>query len=100
MSSLTKLSHLNLFYNNLLGPISTGYQLQTLEDPTIYRGNSQLCGALLPKKCSNDALPPLTANFNDNDEATLKRMWFYIVMMSGFTTRFWGVVGTLIFVKS
>ncbi|GLU18806.1 hypothetical protein SLE2022_350870 [Rubroshorea leprosula] len=100
MSGLTKLSHLNLSYNNLSGPIPTGYQLQTLEDPTIYVGNPQLCGALLLKKCSNDALPPTTANFKDNDKGALKRMWFYIVVMLGFATGFWGVVGTLILVKS
>ncbi|GLU00031.1 hypothetical protein SLE2022_174260 [Rubroshorea leprosula] len=51
MSGLTKLSHLNLSYNNFSGPIPTGYQLQTLEDPTIYIGNPQLCGAPLLKKC-------------------------------------------------
>ncbi|GLU00028.1 hypothetical protein SLE2022_174230 [Rubroshorea leprosula] len=100
MSSLTKLSHLNLSYNNLSGPIPTGPQLQTLEDPTIYIGNPQLCGAPPLKKCSNDALPPTTVNFKDNDDSALKRMWFYIVVVSGFATGFWGVVGTLIFVKS
>ncbi|GKV48342.1 hypothetical protein SLEP1_g55164 [Rubroshorea leprosula] len=100
MSNLTKLSHLNLSYNNLLGPIPTGYQLQTLEDPTIYIGNPQLCGAPLLKKCSNDVLPPITSTFKDNNEGALKRMWFYIIVMSGFAIGFWGVVGTLIFVKS
>ncbi|GLU24265.1 hypothetical protein SLE2022_402130 [Rubroshorea leprosula] len=99
MSSLTKLSHLNLSYNNLSGPIPTGYQLQTLEDPTIYIGN-QLCGAPLLKNCSNDTLPPTTVNFKDNDDSALKRMWFYIVVMLGFATGFWAVVGTLFFVKS
>ncbi|GKV50223.1 hypothetical protein SLEP1_g56935 [Rubroshorea leprosula] len=100
MSSLTKLSYLNLSYNNLSGPIPTGHQLQTLEDPTIYIGNPQLCGAPPLKKCSNDALPPTTTNFKDNDDSALKRMWFYIVVVSGFATGFWGVVATLIFVKS
>ncbi|GKV48983.1 hypothetical protein SLEP1_g55755 [Rubroshorea leprosula] len=100
MSSLTKLSHLNLSYNNLSGQIPTGYQLQTLEDPTMYVGNPQLCGAPLLKKCSNDTLPPAIANFKDNDQSKLKRMWFYIVVMLGFAIGFWGVVGTLIFVKS
>ncbi|GLU18817.1 hypothetical protein SLE2022_350940 [Rubroshorea leprosula] len=98
MSSLTKLSYLNLSYNNLSGSIPTGYQLQTLEDPTIYAGNPQLCGAPLLKKCSNDT--PTIANFKGNDEGALKRMWFYIVVMLGFAIGFWGVVGTLIFVKS
>ncbi|GKV44327.1 hypothetical protein SLEP1_g51519 [Rubroshorea leprosula] len=100
MSSLTKLSHLNLSYNNLSGLIPTGYQLQTLEDPTMYAGNPQLCGVPLLNKCSNDTLPPTTANFKDNDEGALKRMWFYIVVLLGFATGFWGVVGTLIFVKN
>ncbi|GKV40700.1 hypothetical protein SLEP1_g48311 [Rubroshorea leprosula] len=100
MSSLTKLSHLNLSYNNLSGPIPTGYQLQTLEDPTIYAGNPQLCGSPLLNQCSNDTPPPTAANFKDNDEGTLKRMWFYIVVFLGFATGFWGVVGTLIFVKN
>ncbi|GKV48339.1 hypothetical protein SLEP1_g55162 [Rubroshorea leprosula] len=100
MSNLTKLSHLNLSYNNLSGPIPTGYQLQTLEDPTIYIGNPQLCGAPPLKKCSNDALPPTTTNIKDNDDGALKRMWFYIVIMLGFATGFWGVVGPLIFIKS
>ncbi|GKU93307.1 hypothetical protein SLEP1_g6912 [Rubroshorea leprosula] len=88
MSSLTKLSHLNLSYNNLSGPIPTGYQLQTLEDPTMYAGNPQLCGAPLLNRCSNDKLPPTTANFKDNDESALKRMWFYIVVLLGFATGF------------
>ncbi|GKV47430.1 hypothetical protein SLEP1_g54334 [Rubroshorea leprosula] len=99
MSGLTKLSHLNLSYNNLLGSIPTGYQLQTLEDPTIYTGNPQLCGAPLLKRCSNGLLPPPTDNFKDNNKDTLKKMWFYIVVLSGFAIGFWGVVGTLIFVK-
>ncbi|GKV37445.1 hypothetical protein SLEP1_g45476 [Rubroshorea leprosula] len=100
LSNLTKLSHLNLSNNNLSGLIPTGYQLQTLEDPTIYAGNPQLCGAPLLKNCSNDALPPTITNFKDNDEIALERMWFYIVVMLGFAIGFWGVVGTLIFVRS
>ncbi|GLU24263.1 hypothetical protein SLE2022_402120 [Rubroshorea leprosula] len=100
LSKLTKLSYLNLSYNNLSGPIPIGYQLQTLKDPTIYIGNPQLCGAPLLNKCSNDAQPPTTANFKDNNEGALKTMWFYFFVMSGFATGFWGVVGTLILMKS
>ncbi|GKV37443.1 hypothetical protein SLEP1_g45474 [Rubroshorea leprosula] len=94
MSSLTKLSHLNLSYNNLLGLIPTSYQLQTLDDPTMYvgnpqlygahdptmyAGNPQLCGALLLKKCSNDALALTTASFKDNDKTTLKKCDFTLL---------------------
>ena len=46
MSCLTSLSHLNLSYNNFSGRITTGYQLQTLNDPSMYIGNPGLCGAL------------------------------------------------------
>ncbi|GKE02471.1 LRR receptor-like serine/threonine-protein kinase GSO2 [Tanacetum coccineum] len=57
MASLTFLSHLNLSYNNLSGRIPTGNQLQTLTDPSIYAGNSGLCGAPLPKDCTNPKDP-------------------------------------------
>ncbi|GLU24253.1 hypothetical protein SLE2022_402030 [Rubroshorea leprosula] len=100
ISSLTKLSHLNLSYNNLSGLIPNGNQLQTLEDPTIYAGNAQLCGAPLLKKCSDDALPPTITCSKDNDEGVFEEMWFYIVVMSGFATGFWGVLGTLIVMQS
>ncbi|GLT69812.1 hypothetical protein SLA2020_419340 [Shorea laevis] len=100
MSSLTKLSYLNLSYNNLSRPILIGYQLQTLEDPTMYAGNPQLCGVPLLKKCSNDTLPPTITKFKGNDEGALKIMWFYVVVMLGFATGFWGVVGSLFFVKN
>ncbi|GLT36814.1 hypothetical protein SLA2020_111680 [Shorea laevis] len=79
MSSLTKLSHFNLSYNNLSGLVPTGYQLQTLEDPTMYTGNPQLCGAPFLKKCSNDALPPTTANFKEMMIVHLKECSFTLL---------------------
>ncbi|GLU24266.1 hypothetical protein SLE2022_402140 [Rubroshorea leprosula] len=100
ISSLTKLSHLNLSYNNLSGSIPKGNQLQTLEDPTIYANNPQLCGAPLLKKCSDDVLPPTIIGSKDNDEGVFEEMWFYIVVMLGFATGFWGVLGTLIVMQS
>ena len=39
LSSLTSLVHLNLSFNNLTRRIPSGYQLQTLIDATIYKGN-------------------------------------------------------------
>ncbi|XP_042415256.1 receptor-like protein 32 [Zingiber officinale] len=54
LSRLTALHHLNLSYNNLSGNIPSGYQLQTLQDASIYIGNAHLCGALINKSCSND----------------------------------------------
>jgi Leucine-rich repeat (LRR) protein len=47
LSSLTYLSHLNLSFNKLSRKIPNGSQLQTLNDSSIYEGNSLLCGPLL-----------------------------------------------------
>ncbi|XP_076908228.1 uncharacterized protein LOC143596722 [Bidens hawaiensis] len=57
ITDLNFLSHLNLSNNNLSGRIPTGNQLQTLIDPSIYVGNKGLCGAPLPKSCSNHENP-------------------------------------------
>ncbi|KAK6275547.1 hypothetical protein POUND7_005256 [Theobroma cacao] len=97
MSSLTKLSHLNLSYNNFSGKIPEGNQLQTLDDPFIYAGNPLLCGAPL-KKCWDDKHHQgKNGNAKHN---SAEKMWFYIVIMSGYATGFWGVVAALIFEKS
>ncbi|KAK3042573.1 hypothetical protein RJ639_001567 [Escallonia herrerae] len=98
MGALTSVSHLNLSYNNLSGPIPTGSQLQTLNDPSIYAGNSGLCGAPLPK-CPSDepSQPPASISISEEDEDQCKKVWFYVNIMSGFATGFWGVVGVLLF---
>ncbi|XP_028052460.1 probable LRR receptor-like serine/threonine-protein kinase At3g47570 [Camellia sinensis] len=54
MPNLSFMGHLNLSYNNLSGRIPTRNQLKTLDDPSICVGNSELCGAFIPKKCSID----------------------------------------------
>jgi hypothetical protein len=63
-SYLTFLSHLNLSFNNLSGKIPNGNQLQTLNDSSIYEGNSLLCGPPLWTKCSEDETKPRVANEN------------------------------------
>ncbi|XVF28990.1 hypothetical protein REPUB_Repub15cG0081000 [Reevesia pubescens] len=101
MLTLTKLSHLNLSYNNFSGQIPNGNQLQTLDDPSIYAGNPLLCGASLLKKCLDDEAPNQGNKLDTGkDNQPSEEMWFYIVIMSGFATGFWGVVGVLIFKKS
>lgn len=64
LSFLTFLSHLNLSFNNLSGKIPNGNQLQTLNDSSIYEGNSLLCGPPLWTKCSEDETKPRVANEN------------------------------------
>ncbi|XP_051137108.1 receptor-like protein EIX1 [Andrographis paniculata] len=51
LSNLHFLSRMNLSNNNLSGPIPTGNQLQTLDEPSIYDCNPQLCGDPLLKRC-------------------------------------------------
>ena len=56
MSSLTSTAHLNIYFNTLVGKISYGDQLQTLNDVSIYKGNPSLCGSPLSTKCLGDEI--------------------------------------------
>ncbi|XP_023755647.1 receptor-like protein EIX2 [Lactuca sativa] len=103
MAALNFLSHLNLSHNNLSGQIPTGNQLQTLiDDPSIYAGNKGLCGPPLPNSCSNhqDPTTTTTTSKKKHKAAEQTRVWlFYVDIMSGFATGFWGVIGVLLFKK-
>ncbi|GAB2210308.1 hypothetical protein Droror1_Dr00015572 [Drosera rotundifolia] len=103
ISDLSSLSYLNLSYNNLQGEIPTGSQLQTFIDPSIYIGNQGLCGEPLPKKCkggdNQPKLPASTTSAQGHIEDH-KKLWLYLVIAAGFTTGFWGVVGTLVVKKT
>ncbi|XP_023756046.2 receptor-like protein EIX2 [Lactuca sativa] len=102
MAALNFLSHLNLSHNNLSGQIPTGNQLQTLiDDPSIYAGNKGLCGPPLPNSCSNHQDPTTTTSKKKHKAADEKmEVWlFYVDIMSGFGTGFWGVIGVLMFKK-
>ncbi|XP_074284283.1 receptor-like protein EIX2 [Silene latifolia] len=94
------LSHLNLSYNNLSGRIPTGNQLQTLSDQaSIYGINPYLCGDFLPKKCKGKVGKQdkgRSDDGNEDNEEKLVKMGFDLVVMSGFATGFWGVVGCLL----
>ncbi|XP_023757412.1 receptor-like protein EIX2 [Lactuca sativa] len=99
MADLTFLSHLNLSHNNLSGRIPTGRQLQTLTDPSIYEGNKDLCGSPLPKNCSNPREDPTTTSKKKQEAVDEKtKLWlFYVDIICGFATGFWGVIGVLLF---
>ncbi|XP_074284260.1 receptor-like protein EIX2 [Silene latifolia] len=100
MGELYSLSHLNLSYNNLSGQIPTGNQLQTLSDQaSIYAGNPYLYGDFLPKKCKSkeDEQDKGRSNKDKGDnKEKFEKMGFGLVVMSGFATGFWGVVGGLV----
>ena len=58
LSSLTFLSYLNLSFNNLSGEIPYGNQLQTINDLSIYKGNSLLSGPPLSTRCPREDTDP------------------------------------------
>ncbi|XP_039160298.1 receptor-like protein EIX2 [Eucalyptus grandis] len=86
-SAFISLSKLNLSHNNFIGPIPKGNQIQTLDDPSIYADNPQLCGDPLQKKCL-EAKAPQAPEEVANEEGKLEKVMFYIVIMLGFATGF------------
>ncbi|KAK7847288.1 receptor-like protein eix2 [Quercus suber] len=103
LSSLTSLVHLNLSFNKLAGRIPSGYQLQTLIDATIYKGNPLLCGSPLLTKCPGDETsdgPSITGVDEKQGGDDYERIWFYASIGLGFVVGFWSVYGTLLLKKS
>ncbi|GJV05646.1 leucine-rich repeat protein [Tanacetum coccineum] len=99
IGALSFLSHLNLSHNNLSGQIPTGNQLQTLTDPSIYVGNRDLCGAPLPKNCSNNEDQTTVHKNSKAANHKSNKLWFYMDIMGGFAAGFWGFIGVLLFKK-
>ncbi|KAK9665514.1 hypothetical protein RND81_14G116900 [Saponaria officinalis] len=107
LSVLSWLSSLNLSNNKLYGPIPTGSQLQILDDPSIYAGNSGLCGFPLTDVCSKTHSPRNSTDVDNSaggddveEDDKHDKMWFYLVIMSGVATGFWVVIGTLVVKES
>ena len=99
MSALNFLSRLNLSNNNLSGRIPTGNQFQTFNDPSIYRGNPDLCGWPLPK-CLGDepSQSPSNTSILEHIKGTRVEsevIWLYASSALGFVAGFWAFVGTL-----
>ncbi|KAK9127429.1 hypothetical protein Syun_016226 [Stephania yunnanensis] len=95
ISALNYLNHLNLSNNNLSGKIPSGNQLQTLPDPSIYAGNTGLCGAPL-----KDCAPHPDIHGLDHEEDKEDWLPFFISMSIGFVVGFWSVCGSLLLNKS
>ncbi|KAK9127379.1 hypothetical protein Syun_016176 [Stephania yunnanensis] len=99
ISDLTSLNHLNLSYNELVGRIPSGNQLQTLEDPSIYEGNSKLCGMPLSLECqdneTHDHDPNHVNEDIEEDEEGFELKWFFVSMAVGFVVGYFGLLGTL-----
>ncbi|KAJ9135712.1 hypothetical protein P3X46_032864 [Hevea brasiliensis] len=101
ISNLNFLSHLNLSFNNLYGRIPSGNQLQTLDDRSIYIGNSGLCGPPL-EGCPGDGgkLPTGHEQAGNTRKDNIEMPWFYSGLGMGFLTGYVGVCSILYFKKS
>ncbi|OEL28739.1 hypothetical protein BAE44_0010242 [Dichanthelium oligosanthes] len=100
LSNLSDLSYLDLSDNNLTGTIPSGQQLDTLyaEYPSMYSGNSGLCGPPLQKICSgNNASRPDVQNRNEHG---FQPMPFYFGLGFGFMLGIWAVFCVLLFKKA
>ncbi|XP_039134382.1 receptor-like protein EIX2 [Dioscorea cayenensis subsp. rotundata] len=104
MSAMTSLSHLNLSYNNLSGKIPSGYQLQTINEQSMYIGNDNLCGPPLKVECDsakNQTEEGSMMSCGDGEEdCESEKLWWYIGSVLGYIVGFWAVCGTLLYSES
>ncbi|KAL3714171.1 hypothetical protein ACJRO7_006156 [Eucalyptus globulus] len=101
IGDMRSLESLDLSNNHLLGTIPQSFS--TLDDPSIYADNPLLCGDPLQKKCPKTEAPQVAPHVPEevaNEEGKLEKVMFYIVIMLGFATGFWGVVGSLVYKKN
>ncbi|KAM0949541.1 putative leucine-rich repeat-containing, plant-type, leucine-rich repeat domain superfamily [Dioscorea sansibarensis] len=100
MTMLTSLSHLNLSYNSLSGEIPSGGQFFSLLDPSIYVGNSALCGLPTSKECKNDTVSPLQKTSYDGGIVSEDdNSWLLLSMEVGYCFGLF-TFGGLLLVKS
>ncbi|XP_072977242.1 receptor-like protein EIX2 isoform X2 [Typha angustifolia] len=103
IGAVRQLRNLNFSGNHLvgmipekIGRIPSGNQLDTFNDPSIYKGNAYLCGPPSGKNCSGDtAAPNSTSNYANGSETSM--WWLYLGMGVGFVAGFWGVYAVLLF---
>ncbi|XP_068639552.1 receptor-like protein EIX2 [Aristolochia californica] len=98
LADLKFLSHLNLSYNNLSGKIPLGQQIQSLDDPSIYAKNDNLCGYPLRRDCERDAIMPLPSHNEVDDGSDIA--WLYAGIGPGFAVGLLTVFGILLFKTS
>ncbi|KAH9803407.1 hypothetical protein KPL71_001749 [Citrus sinensis] len=97
MSSLTFLNHLNLSNNYLTGKIPSSTQLQSF-NASCFLGNN-LCGAPLPKNCTDEnvSIPEDVNGEEDEDEDENDvDYWLYVSVALGFVVGFWCFIGPLL----
>ncbi|GJN04596.1 hypothetical protein PR202_ga22159 [Eleusine coracana subsp. coracana] len=99
LSDLTYISDLDLSYNNLTGTVPSGRQLDTLyvENPTMYNGNTGLCGRPLQNICPNNNSAHEQGDHRGQEDSN--SMFFYYGLGSGSVVGYWLVFCALLFNK-
>ncbi|XP_027152307.1 receptor-like protein EIX2 [Coffea eugenioides] len=100
LSNLDSLGWLNLSFNKLTGRIPSGRHLQTLDDPTIYMGNSGLCGEPLDRSCPDGKSNAGESDGDHEDGKESYFYWFYAGLGPGFAVGLLGFFSVLCFKKS
>ncbi|KAK1364354.1 hypothetical protein POM88_039915 [Heracleum sosnowskyi] len=99
MSGLYFLAYLDVSDNNFSGGIPSGTQLQGFNIST-YEGNTGLCGKPLKNSCPGDEPPdhirPSSGEVEVDGEDSEYKRWLYISAALGFSTTFWGFIGSLV----
>lgn len=98
LARLNYLSVLDLANNSLSGQIPLGTQLQGF-NASVYSGNDGLCGLPLAL-CPNTSVTDQGENTKETDGGFMKLQGFYISLLFGFIIGFWGVVGSLVLMRS
>ncbi|MED6183091.1 hypothetical protein PIB30_034932 [Stylosanthes scabra] len=101
ISGLSFLEVLNLSYNNFEGKIPSGTQLEGFTNLS-YVGNPKLCGSPLAKICPQDEKPThgeqrREEEEDDENSNSEVHSWFFMGLVIGFATSFWGVLGAIFF---
>ncbi|KAF7046708.1 hypothetical protein CFC21_055718 [Triticum aestivum] len=99
LSDLNYLSYLDLSDNNLTGRIPSGRHLDTLytEQPSMYSGNSGLCGPPLPNSCSGKNVT--RQDDQKGNGHSFEPMTFCFGLALGFILGLWVVFCILLFKK-
>ncbi|KAK1364377.1 putative receptor like protein 25 [Heracleum sosnowskyi] len=98
LSGLNFLAYLNLSHNNFSGRIPSGTQLDGLGIST-YEGNTELCGKPLPNICPGDEPSDIfqpSLNESEVEDDNEYERWLYVSAVVGFSSTFWGFIGTLV----
>ncbi|KAI9072473.1 hypothetical protein K1719_045568 [Acacia pycnantha] len=99
ISNLSFLAYLNLSYNNFIGQIPLGTQIQSF-DSWSFVGNHELCGDPLPRKCNKKEETHDDSKLAEVKEDNNFLKSLYLGMGVGFAIGFWGVCGSLFFIRA